>query len=113
MVSRVRSPRVTNSAAAIVSDDPDSFAWGVWNKRHPLLIKQIRDAFPYPLEVQRALEALLQETISGDIRQLPPDAHDYALWQDWDRGWYGRSWLSAPFLWAESFFYRRLLEAVG
>ena len=41
------------------------------------------------------------------------DAHDYALWQDWDRGWYGGPWLSAPFLWAESFFYRRLLEAVG
>src|SRR6185437_16120516 len=51
--------------------------------------------------------------ISGDIRQLSPDAHDYGLWQEWDRGWYGQPWLSAPFLWAESFFYRRLLEAVG
>ncbi|MEY9856588.1 hypothetical protein ABH935_002192 [Catenulispora sp. GAS73] len=101
------------AAAAIVSDQPGSFAWGVWNKRHPILIKQIRDAYPYPPEIQQALEALLEETISGDIQRLPPDAHDYALWQEWDRGWYGGSWLSAPFLWAESYFYRRLLEAVG
>ncbi|MEY9933638.1 hypothetical protein ABH926_008294 [Catenulispora sp. GP43] len=100
-------------AAAIVSDQPGSFAWGVWNKRHPILIKQIQDAFPYPPEIHRALDALLEETISGDIQPLPPDAHDSALWQQWDRGWYGVPWLSAPFLWAESFFYRRLLEAVG
>ena len=104
---------MTSGAAAIVSDEPGSFAWGVWNKRHPILMKQIRDAFPYPPEIQQALESLLEETLSGDIRQLPPDAHDHALWQQWDRGWYGGSWLSAPFLWAESYFYRRLLEAVG
>ncbi|MEY9891646.1 hypothetical protein ABIA31_005314 [Catenulispora sp. MAP5-51] len=97
----------------IVSDQPQSFAWGVWNKRHPILIKQIQDSFPYPAEIRRALDALLEETISGDIQQLPSDAHDAALWHLWDRGWYGRPWLSAPFLWAESFFYRRLLEAVG
>jgi hypothetical protein len=104
---------VTTVADAIVSDHPGSFAWGVWNKRHPILIKQIQDAFPYPAEVAGALDALLEETISGDIQPLPADAHDYALWQHWDRGWYGHPWLSAPFLWAESFFYRRLLEAVG
>lgn len=85
----------------------------MWNKRHPILIKQIQDAFPYPAETRRALDALLEETVSGDVQPLPADAHDYGLWQEWDRGWYGRPWLSAPFLWAESFFYRRLLEAVG
>ncbi|ACU71108.1 protein of unknown function DUF89 [Catenulispora acidiphila DSM 44928] len=97
----------------IVSDRPESFAWSVWAKRHPILIKQIQDAFPYPAEVHRALDALLEETLSGVIQRLPADAHDFALWEDWDRGWYGGSWLSAPFLWAESYFYRRLLEAVG
>ncbi|WP_194925332.1 damage-control phosphatase ARMT1 family protein [Catenulispora pinisilvae] len=104
---------MTNVADAIVSDQPDSFAWSVWNKRHPVLIKQIQGAFPYPAEARENLDALLAETISGTIQRLPADAHDYALWEEWDRGWYGGSWLSAPFLWAESFFYRRLLEAVG
>ena len=83
---------MSNGAAAIVSDQPGSFAWGVWNKRHPVLIKQIQDAFPYPSEVHRALDALLDETLSGTIQPLPADAHDYALWQAWDRGWYGGSW---------------------
>jgi hypothetical protein len=104
---------VASAAPAIVSDQPGSFAWGVWNKRHPLLIKQIQDALPYPSEVRENLDALVEETISGTIQRLPADLHDSALWEEWDRGWYGGSWLGAPFLWAESFFYRRLLEAVG
>lgn len=103
----------TCDAAPILSDDPRSFAWGVWNQRHPVLIKQIRDAFPYPPGVHDALEALLAESASGEIQKLPVDAHDLALWESWGDGQYGRDWARAPFLWAESYFYRRLLEAVG
>ena len=73
---------------AIVSDQPGSFAWGVWNKRHPVLIKQIQDAFPYPAEIRRALDALLDETLSGTIQPLRGRPR-HGLWQAWDRGWYG------------------------
>jgi hypothetical protein len=100
-------------AAPILSDAPGSFAWGVWNQRHPILIKQLRDVFPFPPETHRALEELLQESISGRVQPLPSDVHDHALWEAWGDGQYGRPWAGAPFLWAESFFYRRLLEAVG
>jgi hypothetical protein len=32
----------------ILSNVPGSFAWEVSRQRHPVLVKQIRDAFPYP-----------------------------------------------------------------
>lgn len=97
-----------------MSDDPASFAWGVWHRRHPILVQQVRDAFPYPPEADRALAALLEESISGLVQPLPADAQDIEQWRAWGEGRYdGRPWADVPFLWAESFFYRRLLEAVS
>ncbi|GAA3513555.1 hypothetical protein FHR32_008310 [Streptosporangium album] len=47
------------------------------------------------------------------IGPLEETAHDRELWRSWDRGHVGQRWYDAPFLWAESYFYRRLLTAVG
>src|SRR5690349_7378860 len=100
-------------AAVITSDRPGSFAWSVLDKRHPALIQQVRDAFPYSPTQHRALDVLLEETTEGVIEPLPTSAHDQGTWADWGRRYFGRSWFEAPFLWAESYFYRKLLEAVG
>jgi hypothetical protein len=99
----------------ITSDEPGSFAWNVLAKRHPALIQQVRDAVPYPPEQQRALDALLEEISGGGvIGPLPSAAHDHGRWAAWGAQEYvgRRSWFEAPFLWAESYFYRRLLEAL-
>jgi hypothetical protein len=37
----------------------------------------------------------------------------HAAWSAWGAGLFGRPWLDAPFLWSESYFYRRLLDATG
>ncbi|WP_338678379.1 hypothetical protein V1460_05945 [Streptomyces sp. SCSIO 30461] len=34
-------------------------------------------------------------------------------WQQWGEGYFGRRWADVPFLWAESYFYRKLLAALG
>jgi hypothetical protein len=47
------------------------------------------------------------------MQPLSPSAHDYRQWASWDDGYLGKPWRDAPFLWPESYFYRRLLEAVG
>jgi hypothetical protein len=87
----------------ILSNVPGSLPWHVWHERHPALFTKLKDAHPYPPSVRTALDELLDETLTGTIQPLP--------------GWYdeyvGRRWLDVPFLWAESFFYRRLLAAVG
>ncbi|MEU5162067.1 damage-control phosphatase ARMT1 family protein [Streptomyces sp. NPDC020875] len=103
----------TAGAPVILSNEPGSFAWGVLAKRHPALIQQVRDAFPYGRPQHGALDALLDEITNGVIESLAPGEHDRERWADWGQEHFGRSWFDAPFLWAESYFYRRLLGAVG
>jgi uncharacterized protein with ATP-grasp and redox domains len=100
------------AAAAIVSNVPGSFAWGVLTRRHPELIATVRRLVPYPPAIQESLDRLLV-TIDGTIPPLPLDAHDQAAWQEWAAPYLGRAWVDVPFLWAESYFYRLLLEATG
>lgn len=114
------TPDGGGEAPVITSADPASFPHSVLAERHPALIRQVREAFPYPPEVGRALDALAAETAEdaagrpeGRIAPLPAGARDEALWARWGRPYLGRSWFDAPFLFAESYFYRRLLEAVG
>jgi hypothetical protein len=97
----------------LLNNDPSGFAWGVWHDRTPRLVTQIRDAHPYGPRQRRALDALLQEISSGVMRPLGPHAHDHTDWSVWGAGHFGRPWLEAPFLGSESYFYRRLLDAVG
>ena len=72
----------------ILSNVPGTLAWHVWHERHPALFARIKEAHPFPPSVNAALDDLLAETLTP-------------------------SWLDAPFLWAESYFYRRLLDAIG
>jgi hypothetical protein len=100
-------------APVVMGGTPASFARKVLTERHPALIQQVRDAIPYgPPELQ-ALHVLLDEIRGEAISPLPAGAYGYEQWNDWGRAYFGRSWFEVPFLWAESYFYRRLLEAVG
>jgi hypothetical protein len=102
-----------------MSGTPGSFARSVLTDRHPALLRQVADGQPYPPEVRRGLEALAEEATvpaaGALMRALPGGAGDRERWEGWGAGAYvGRkSWFEVPFLWAESYFYRRLLEAVG
>ncbi|MEV0776779.1 damage-control phosphatase ARMT1 family protein [Streptomyces sp. NPDC050433] len=100
-------------APVIMSSAPGSFARSVLAERHPALIQQVRDAFPWSPDRHRALVALLRSCTEGVIEPLGPDAHDRERWDAWGVEYFGRSWFDVPFLWSESYFYRRLLEAVG
>ncbi|GGZ13456.1 hypothetical protein GCM10010387_01860 [Streptomyces inusitatus] len=116
------SPTPTpHQAPVILSDEPGSFAHEVLAKRHPALIQRVRDAFPYSRRQHKALDTLLDEITNGVVEPLAPSApsdpsvpsaHDHEQWAEWGREHFGRPWFDAPFLWAESYFYRRLLEAV-
>ncbi|MEU6547386.1 damage-control phosphatase ARMT1 family protein [Streptomyces sp. NPDC046859] len=96
------------------ADEPGSFPHGVLAERHPAIIRQVQDASPYGPERRRALDALLANCLDGVIEPLPADAHDRDRWTAWGADAHtGRSWFDVPWLWSESFFYRRLLDAVG
>ncbi|MFC7846702.1 damage-control phosphatase ARMT1 family protein [Streptomyces sp. NPDC057382] len=102
----------TSRPPVLLGDRP--FPHSVLAERHPAIIRQVREAFPYGPEQHRALGELLTECTEGRIEPLPADAHDRARWDDWGlRDHAGRSWFEVPWLWSESWFYRRLLQAVG
>ncbi|MEU0068282.1 damage-control phosphatase ARMT1 family protein [Streptomyces sp. NPDC006332] len=102
------------SAPVILADEPGSFPHSVLAERHPAIIRQVREAFPYGPEQHDALDALLASCVKGVIEPLPADAHDRDLWLPWGMDDHvGRSWFDVPWLWSESYFYRRLLDAVG
>jgi hypothetical protein len=92
-------------APPVLSNTPGSFPWSVLHDRHPALISKVRDGLPYSPEQSRALDELAEE-IEGVIRPLP---NEDPMWADH----IGERWYDVPFLWAESYFYRKLLEAVG
>ncbi|WP_256673722.1 damage-control phosphatase ARMT1 family protein [Nocardia cyriacigeorgica] len=102
----------TTDAQTILSNAPGSFAWTVLTQRHPALIGQVAAAHPYPPETRHRLDALRNQ-IAGSIRALPDLAAGKSQWDRWGAGVYGRQWLDVPFLWAESYFYRLLLEEIG
>lgn len=60
-------------AAVVLGNEPGSFAWGVLAQRHPALIQQVRDAFPYDRRQHKALDALLDEITNGVIEPLAPE----------------------------------------
>ncbi|MEV5934158.1 damage-control phosphatase ARMT1 family protein [Streptomyces sp. NPDC052079] len=104
----------TPTAPVIVADQPGTFPHSVLAERHPAIIRQVRDAFPYEPGQRAALDALLANCTRGTIEPLPADAHDRERWTAWGMDTYaGRSWYDVPWLWSESWFYRRLLHAVG
>src|SRR3954454_24266996 len=104
----------TPTAPVILGNRPGSSPHSVLAERHPAIIRQVRDAFPYEPEQQRALDALLANCTEGTIEPLPADAHDRERWAAWGMDAYaGQSWHDVPWLWSESWFYRRLLQAVG
>ncbi|WP_141207462.1 damage-control phosphatase ARMT1 family protein [Streptomyces griseorubiginosus] len=97
------------SAAVVLAGEPGSFPHSVLAERHPAIIAQVREAFPYGPEQHRALDALLENCTKGVIEPLPGGA-----WAEWGIGTHaGQSWFDVPWLWSESYFYRRLLDAVG
>ncbi|WEH43883.1 damage-control phosphatase ARMT1 family protein [Streptomyces sp. AM 2-1-1] len=102
-------------APVVRSNVPGSFPWGVLADRHPALIRQVRDAFPYGRRQHEALDILLREITDDVVGPLTPadSDHDQESWAAWGREYFGGSWYDAPFLWAENYFYRRLLGAVG
>jgi hypothetical protein len=104
----------TTPAPVILGDEPGSFPHSVLAERHPAIVRQVREAFPYGPAQHRALDALLASCTKGVIDPLPAEAHDRDRWKAWGMDAYtGRSWFDVPWLWSESHFYRRLLDAVG
>jgi hypothetical protein len=99
----VEAPVITSEAG---------FPQSVLRDRHPELLAKVLNGVPYPTDVRGAVNGLLKE-IEGPIQPLADTGPDAAQWAEWSAPYLGRSWYEVPFLWAENYFYRKLLGATG
>ena len=95
-----------------MTSEPGSFARSTIVERKPQIIRQVIEDNGYPPQIERALEAFKAEIASQPMRPLAEQSPDATRWNRALAHHQGRPWVDAPWYFAESYFYRRLLEAV-
>ena len=82
--------------------------------RWPRIAGRVIAENDFPDAINARIQALRDALPDGSIRQLHDDeAPDAALWAGYVAPHLGKTWLEAPWFFAETYFYRRLLEATG
>ncbi len=97
----------------LMTSEPGSFARYTIVERKPQIIRQVIADNDYPAGIVEALTLLRTEIISRPMQPLREPEGEAVEWnaalaQDYP----GKTWLEAPWYFAEAFFYRKLLEAV-
>ncbi len=96
----------------LMTSEPGSFAEATIRRRKPQIIAEVLQDNDYPPEIHESLRLLAEEILHGPVRPLAERAPDLDYWQKQWCPYAGSTWLDVPWYFAESFFYRRLLEAV-
>jgi hypothetical protein len=97
----------------LLTSEPGSFAQNTLRVRVPNILRETANLNAFPLHINAALEQLYVELTRGYIRGLHEDAPDRAFWDAAVAPHLGKNWLNVPWFWAETFFYRRILEATS
>jgi hypothetical protein len=95
-----------------MTSEPGSFARSTIVERKPQIIRQVTEDNGYPPQIEQTLEAFKAEIASQPMRPLTEQGPDVTPWNRELAHHRGRPWVDAPWYFAESYFYRRLLEAV-
>jgi hypothetical protein len=95
----------------IMASEPGSFARHTMQVRVPAIVRETSALNEFPAEIRAALDDLAHEIESGPVRPLEENTPDRTLWQAAWNDYTGRAWLDTPWYLAESYAYRRILEA--
>ncbi len=97
----------------LMTSEPGSFARQTIEERKPAILADVLTSPAYEDEVRRALLDLREEIRCRPVAPPPPGVPLRSDWlAQWER-WRGRTWLEVPWYFAESYFYVRLLKAIG
>lgn len=97
----------------LMTSEPGSFARATIVERKPQIINQVIQDNDYPLDAVQAMEAFREEIASQPMQPLRENSPDAAGWNAALAAYIGKTWLQVPWYFAETFFYRKLLEATG
>jgi uncharacterized protein with ATP-grasp and redox domains len=102
-----------NLPKPIILSEEGSFANFTFSKRFPSVLQQVIDNNDFPAEAVSKLEILSKELNQGKIREIDDRGSDIITWNEYINHYLGKRWLELPFFFAEVYFYRRILEAIG
>jgi hypothetical protein len=102
---------ITHNPPPLMTSEPGSFARATIVERKPEIIRRVLADNAYPPEIVAALEAFRDEIAHHPITPLSEDAPDVAFWNEHQAQYAGKTWFDVPWYFAETYFYRRLLEA--
>ncbi len=89
---------------------PGSFGWNVMTKRNPLIIEDVLKGSSF---IPNAATQILTNPTEAIVEAVPLRGLDCEFWADQVQIYKGQKLLETPFIWAENYFYRMLIEAVG
>lgn len=96
-----------------MTSDPSSYANFTIVERMPAIIHQVIQDNSYSPHIVSALEALGDEIARQPVLPLYESATDVGFWNATFSTYSGKTWFELPWYFAETFFYRKLLEAIG
>ncbi|HID53285.1 MAG TPA: protein-glutamate O-methyltransferase family protein [Anaerolineae bacterium] len=99
--------------APLRGTDAGTFTEYTIKQRFPNIARRVLTENKLTAVAVARMEALLAEIPYGEIRPLT-DTHapDFTQWQNWIAPYAGQNWLQPPWFFAETCFYRRIIEAV-
>ncbi len=96
----------------LLTSEPGSFARATIEQRKPQILQTVLADNHYPDDIVQALHALQDEIAHRTLQPLTEQAPDAADWNREMQAYSGKTWLEVPWYFAETFFYRKLLQAV-
>lgn len=96
----------------LMTSEAGSFARATIADRKPKIIRQVIEDHAYPAAIVADLREFSAEISGKRLTPLSEQAADVPFWNRCMSIYSGRTWLELPWYFAETFFYRRLLECV-
>lgn len=94
----------------LMTSEPGSFAQKTVRDRLPIILEQSWNYGSIPPDIQKELQEFKSELIFGRAKPLQELTNDRDYWNLEMQDWIGKKWDELPWLKAEAYFYRRILE---
>jgi len=95
----------------LMVSEPGSFAEYTVSRRMPRIINDVIAANDYPADIVDSLLRLRAALPDGAVAPPDPALPDATFWRQAWEPWAGTTWHALPWFFAETYFYRCLLEA--
>ena len=105
--------QVFDQFSPINGTEENSFARFTIQNRLPKILQQIVENNHFDSQISTGLLSLIDHILYEKIQHLLTNGEDIAQWEKWTEPYLGRSWFEVPFYFAETYFYRLILDKIN